>query len=345
MAGPGEVFVDQNNVDGMTKVLIWDFTTSLGALKDGHIRKLRELGVLDFLRTFRHQFVYAAGMASRRGPPGVNKRLSRERVENVLAFLRGEGIEAARLRAFEIEALGESRAGGRPNDDLAEDRAVLLVFTFDDLPPPRTIRLPRPQLPTPREHFEPNLPQPVSRRFAISMQWSARWTALAFQIRQLTFVIWDTSFDVLALYQGGDAGLNLEPPLPGSPIEVSTFGPWHCFETTVGMRVQDFGGQIESENLTIELPGINPVKVVWQRLMLFAPTSFGGRPVIIRNFDSGLTLPPSLPNLVNVGTLRGRIVWFPREVLPMSFIWPARELTGTCLARSVHMRRFSQAVQ
>jgi hypothetical protein len=163
------------------------------------------------------------GSTSHSGSDAHNLKLSKERVDKVVAYFVSRGVDVRRLTASHV---GESMASLKVNE-AAGDRAVSLLCAPLITPPVR---------PDP----VPEKPK-VSTKFRIRELGGISGGVAFVGFDQLFFQIWDTTNNVTTFYsyEAGGVGKGVKG---GPPLSVTLQGPWNDFTVTHAMGVDEFGG-------------------------------------------------------------------------------------------------------
>jgi len=221
--GPGKTSVDSKySGPGMLKAVLYNFDVDGDAVKLEHQVFLRTKVAPLLQGDLGH--IWMQGSASKSGSNSHNMALSRRRVNNIAAVLRGGGILD---RQMQLDAIGEEQAQAHAVED-ETDRAVDLVVipvAKESPPPPKKV---------------PS-PPPVSTEFKIRLLGGLAGGAGPFQVENCFFQIADKKNNLTSFYiysaEGVGKGL-----LPKLNLSATMKGPWNDFTTNSAIRVSQFDG-------------------------------------------------------------------------------------------------------
>ena len=206
----------------MLKALLYNFDVDGDTVKAEHRLFLQSKVVPLLAGDLGH--IWMQGSASRSGTNVYNMELSKKRVRNIAAILRGGGILD---RQMQLDAVGEEQAVGHKLED-ETDRAVALVVipvAKESPPPPRKIPP----------------PPPVTTDFKIRLLGGLAGSAGPFQVENCFFQIADTKNNLTSFYVYSAEGVG-KGLIKGLALSATMKGPWNDFKTNTPIRVSQFAG-------------------------------------------------------------------------------------------------------
>ncbi len=220
--GPGKIAESTAAPVGGVRASLFNYDIDGGDPKPEHVAFLARR-VAPILKG-KAARCWLQGSASHTGSDAHNLQLSKTRVDKVVAYLVGQGVDRNRLLPSYV---GESMASMKVAE--AEGDRAVSVLCAPLISPPVHPQPPSP--PTPK----------TTTKFRIRELGGISGGIGPVAFDHLYFQIWDPQNQLTTFYQysAGGAGKGLKG---GPPLSVTLQGPWNDFVTTARLGTDEFGG-------------------------------------------------------------------------------------------------------